>query len=66
MSASTFKTRLRVKDKATGRTGIIQYGSGFVARITTGEKRFVPPCSSGYKEYNDDGEPVLDSWLDQA
>jgi hypothetical protein len=59
----TFKMRLRVREKATHRTWIVVWApeSGVIYCAVTGRKNF---CwyRSGYGEYNDRGEPVLDSW----
>ena len=56
--------RLRVREKKTGRTYIVYWPwpDGICLCAKTGERRFVTDAG-GYSEYNDRGEPVLDSWI---
>lgn len=56
----------RIKEKATNRTWMM-YGctNGLRMCIGTGHKVFIAPGSQGYSEFNDRGEPVLDSWIKQ-
>lgn len=54
-----FRTRLLIKDKRTQRT-YVKHGSFCV---TTGTRRLVTSWRGGWAEYNDRGEPVLDSWV---
>jgi hypothetical protein len=60
-----FRTRLRCKDKTTHRTWIAHWPieSGIVLCALTGSRRLIT-LRGGYSEYNDRGEPVLDSWID--
>lgn len=60
----SFRVRLHARDKATRRTCIVDWPPVDNIRMTmmTGEMRPVTNSRGGYSEYNDRGEPVLDSW----
>ena len=61
------RVRLRITEKATRRTYIGVYpwdASDTICCIVTGYKRFVTD-RSGYSEFNERGEPVLDSWIER-
>lgn len=61
------RLQLRVKEKATNRTWF-QYPFdplAFNICYMTGTKRLIACGRAGYSEYNDRGEPVLDSWIEQ-
>lgn len=57
------RIRLRVKEKATNRTYIVYPHTDGRINIwwQTGRKQIIK-YRAGYTEYNDRGEPVLDSW----
>lgn len=59
------KLRIHVIDKVTRRTAIAFYPwqDGIALSLLTGEKRLITD-KAGYSEYNDRGQPVLDSWLE--
>lgn len=59
------RLRLRVIDKATRRTGVAFYPweGGITFGFYTGEMRLITD-KAGYSEYNDRGQPVLDSWME--
>lgn len=57
--------KLRIKEKATRRTWMAYWPpiDGVMLCCSTGSKRLIVN-RAGFSEYNDDGEPVLDSWLE--
>ena len=59
-----FRMILRVRDKSTHRTYLGRWPAqdGLVICATTGHKRM--NVRAGYTEFNDRGEPVLDSWIE--
>jgi hypothetical protein len=59
----TFRLRLRIREKATHRTCILHWPTtfGLWGYYETGRKVLIT-ARAGYAEYNDRGEPVLDSW----
>lgn len=58
----TATVRIRIFEKATHRTYLAHFGSGGIVCVLTGTKKLVQ-YAPGYSEYNDRGEPVLDSWV---
>jgi hypothetical protein len=62
---TVFRTRLHIRDKATHRTWIANWPieRGVILYAMTGSKCLVTE-RGGYSEYNDRGEPVLDSWIE--
>lgn len=63
----TARMRLRITEKDTRRTyrGVYPWDDGIAFCYGTGVMKFIPCGMSGYKEYNERGEPVLDSWIEQ-
>lgn len=59
------RMRLRIREKATHRTWLLDWSpdSDVLLYCMTGTKRLVLHAP-GYSEYNDRGEPVLDSWVE--
>lgn len=59
----TFRGRLRIREKLTHRTWTAHWPwtDGIAFCYRTGSLRLITH-RAGYGEYNDRGEPVLDSW----
>ena len=59
------RLRIRVREKATHRTWVVDWppDGGILFCGLTGSKHLVVN-HAGYGEYNDRGEPVLDSWIE--
>lgn len=58
------RLRLRIIDKATRRTYVASwFAPGCFICAATGSMRVVD-TRAGYSEYNDRGQPVLDSWIE--
>ena len=62
---SVFRARLHIIEKATRRTWLAfwPWENGIALCAMTGSKRLITE-RAGYSEYNDRGEPVLDSWIE--
>lgn len=60
----TARLKLRIIEKVSRRTydAYWPWSDGIALCIATGTMRLVYPGTSGYKEYNDRGEPIPDSW----
>ena len=60
-----FRCRFRIRDKKTHRTWVAHWPieHGIFLCANTGTKVTIT-ARSGYSEYNDRGEPVLDSWIE--
>lgn len=59
------RLRIRVREKATHRTYVVHWppSDNILVWWATGTLRLVLH-TPGYGEYNDRGEPVLDSWIE--
>lgn len=60
----TARLKLRIIEKVSRRTyeAYWPWPDGIAICIATGTMQLVQPGTSGYKEFNDRGSPVLDSW----